>query len=74
MELKTLIERANDGNVEAQFQLGEMYELNAHNENTFRKAIYWYMRAKVNGHIEASFKVDKMLWQYEGEFPLSFEE
>ena len=39
-----------------------------------RKAIYWYMRAKVNGHIEAGFKVDKMLSEYEGEFPLSLEE
>ncbi len=56
---KKLQQQAEQGNVEAQFDLAEIYE--KHKE--YKKAYYWYKKARENGNISAQIYLNKLYFR-----------
>jgi TPR repeat protein len=48
---------ANKGYVDAQFQLGEMYQNGRHVTHDFALSIRWYKKAAEQGHVEAQYNL-----------------
>jgi len=55
--LRSLIQRAEQGNVEAQHDLGQMYGLGDGVPQDYQKARYWIEKAAEQGHAKAQFNL-----------------
>ena len=51
---------ADNGNAEAQFYVGEMYEYGRGVKRDYAKALEWYKKAADNGNIEAQSRLSEM--------------
>lgn len=58
--LKFLKKGAEEGNAEAQYQLAKCYEKGKGVTKNFGEAFDWYMKASVQDHAEANYKVGKL--------------
>ena len=59
--MEELIKQAEDGNVEAQYQLGLAYYNGDGIKQNNNKAYYWFQKAIEQGCVEAKSWVDKMI-------------
>ncbi len=59
--MEELIKQAEDGNVEAQYQLGLAYYNGDGIKQNNSKAYYWFQKAIEQGCVEAKSWVDKMI-------------
>lgn len=59
-EYQDLHKRAESGDVEAQFLLGEMLEEGVGVPPSYQQAMIWYRRAADRGHVEATVRVGEM--------------
>ena len=53
--IKIYEQLANQGNAEAQYEIGSMYQLGDGVQNDNKKANHWYEKAANQGHIDAQF-------------------
>ena len=51
--IKELKNKAGNGNIEAQYQLGSIYHFGYKVARDFKQAIHWYSRAIAKGHVKA---------------------
>ena len=58
--LKNLNRMAQQGNTEAQFSLGSLYENSTGAQQDKAKAVYWYRKAAEAGHIQALENLNRM--------------
>ena len=58
--LKSLCDKAEHGTVEAQFELGRMYEQGRSIPKDEAQAVYWYQKAAEQGYAEAQFRLGLM--------------
>lgn len=63
---KAQIVGAERGNVEAQYDVGEMYEKGSGVATDIKKAFAWYEKSAEQGHIKAQFKVAYMYYKGQG--------
>lgn len=61
-----LIDKANEGNAEAQYQLGEAFDIGHITEANKLLAHKWYKRAAEQGHIKAQYNLGLMLLEGDG--------
>tara|TARA_B100001013_G_C24523016_1_gene407733 strand:+ start:227 stop:784 length:558 start_codon:yes stop_codon:yes gene_type:complete len=59
-------ERARKGDVEAQYQLGVIYEKGEDQEQNFYKAVRWYRKAAKQGHAKAQAHLGELLTTGQG--------
>lgn len=52
---KELLDKANGGDVRAQFNLAVIYEYGRHVQQNYRLAAYWYQKAAEQGYVTAQF-------------------
>ena len=57
MELEELLGKANQGDAEAQNNLGLMYDLGQGVEQDYKKAIEWYEKAAEQGYAKAQYNL-----------------
>jgi TPR repeat protein len=57
---ETTIAAAKKGNAEAQYRLGEMYDLGKGVPQDYAQAVQWYRRAAEQGHAPAQFALAEM--------------
>ena len=62
-----LIEKAEKGDVESQFQLGVKYQNGDGVNKDYQKSIRWYRLASKNGNVHAQYKLAMLLEEGEGE-------
>ena len=55
--INDLIKKAEQGDVEAQFNLGYYYHSGEGVEQSEKKALYWWQKAAEQGHAEAQFNL-----------------
>ena len=55
--INNLIKKAEQGDVEAQFNLGYYYHSGEGVEQSEKKALYWWQKAAEQGHAEAQFNL-----------------
>lgn len=55
--IEDCIEKAEQGDVEAQYNLGTMYYEGKGIEQSDEKAFYWWLKAAEQGHMNAQFQV-----------------
>jgi TPR repeat protein len=61
-ELKTLIEKAEGGDADAQYELGAYYEFNYDFDGDCKAEAYsWYSKAAKQGHQTAEFRKHQIL-------------
>jgi hypothetical protein len=53
-------EAAKQGNLEAQFKLGDMYYYGYGVDQDYKESVEWYEKAAKQGHVEAQFKLANM--------------
>ena len=56
-EFEMLLKHAKDGNVEAQYIVGECYENGDGVKANMKEAAYWYELASNKGYVNATFKL-----------------
>jgi len=59
-DLKWYQKRAKEGDLDAQFQLGSIYERGAGTAQNIPEAIQWYESAAGNGHPESAYALSKI--------------
>ena len=59
--MEELIKKAEQGNTEAQLQLGLAYYNGNGISKNYRKAYSWFQKAAEQGHAEAEFMLGEML-------------
>ena len=65
-QVNDLTQRAEQGDAEAQFQLGKMYRDGDRVAKDLEKAVPWFDRAAQNGHVEAALKLGYMFEKGQG--------
>ncbi len=63
---KKQIVLADQGNAEAQYDVGEMYEKGSGVAPDLKKAFAWYDKSAAHGHVKAQFKVAYMHYKGQG--------
>ena len=71
-ELRELEEKANKGDAESQFRLGDYYQWDA-NPTDIAKASKWFELSAENGFIGAQFTLGEFYFQGEGGYEKSYE-
>ena len=66
LEIKSLEAAAEQGDMEAQFNLGLMYYDGEVTEVNYEKALYWWEKAAEQGDVRAQFNVGSMYYDGEG--------
>jgi len=66
LEIKSLEVAAEQGDMEAQFNLGLMYYDGEGTEVNYEKALYWWEKAAEQGDVRAQFNVGSMYYDGEG--------
>ena len=66
LEIKSLEAAAEQGDMEAQFKLGNMYYNAKGIEVNYEKALYWWEKAAEQGDVRAQFNVGSMYYDGEG--------
>ena len=56
-DIKTLIQKANQGNAEAQYNLGLAYHNGKGVEQSDTQAVYWYQKSAEQGNAKAQFSL-----------------
>ena len=64
-DMKTLIQKANQGNAEAQFSLGYAYAGGDNVEQSDTQAVYWYQKSAEQGDADVQYVLG--LAYYDGE-------
>ena len=57
---------AEEGNVEAQYKMGTIYEARLGEAQDFKEAAKWYLKAAEKGHAKAQYKLGTMYTQGKG--------
>ncbi len=63
---KVFITEAEQGNADAQYKLGVIYDKAQGVPEDWREAMKWYLKAADLGHAEAQYSLGNMAWTYEG--------
>ena len=66
LEMKKLEAAAEQGDMEAQFNLGRMYYNGEGTEVNYEKALYWWEKAAEQGDVRAQYNVGYMYYNGEG--------
>jgi len=73
IDLREIKKLAESGDVEAQFNLGFMYDQGQGVPQNYSKAIKWYRKAADQGHVDAQYFLGTMYVQGQG-VPLNYAE
>ena len=65
-DIKTLIQKANQGDAEAQYNLGVAYYNGEGVEQSHSKAVYWYQKSAEQGDAEAQYNLGVAYYNGEG--------
>lgn len=66
LALSTCREIASDGDLQAQYEMGEFYYQGERVERDIEKALEWFERASIQGHPRAQYQLGLMHYQGEG--------
>jgi len=72
-ELRELEEKANQGDAESQFRLGDYYQWDAPDAPISTEALKWYELSAENGFIGAQFTLGEFYFQGEGGYEKSYD-
>src|ERR1043165_8604559 len=64
--VKDLYRAAENGNIDAQYNLGYLYEKGEGTEKDLEKAFYWYQKAAENGNLNAKYNLGYLYENGEG--------
>ncbi len=65
-EFKETLKKARQGDVEAQYKLGEMYNYGEGTEVDFNRAVYWYKKSADQGNPNAQYNLGFMYYYGKG--------
>ena len=65
-EEKYLYQKAENEDIEGQYNLALLYENSEETEKNLEKAFYWYRNAAENGNIEAQYNLASLYYKGEG--------
>lgn len=65
-DIKTLIQKANQGDAEAQYNLGVAYYNGEGVEQSHSKAVYWYQKSAEQGDADAQYNLGVAYYNGEG--------
>ncbi|KRW62777.1 tetratricopeptide repeat protein [Pseudomonas sp. TTU2014-080ASC] len=57
---------ANSGDLQAVYELGELYYSGEHTERDLDKALHWFEQASLQGHAQAQYRLGMMFFHGEG--------
>ena len=61
-EFEELLEKAENGDVESQFQVAEKYHVGLGTDENEVEAVEWYKKAALQGHVESMMKLGRRRW------------